>query len=157
STLTRVTLVTFLLLSARAALAADAPNPFVGEWALTIGKSGAGWLGVKDDNGKPTASMLWIAGSVEKIPEAKIEGDTLVLTLGRPNARNANANPETVTVKVDGDTLKGERGRKRADGTANKQEFTGKRQAPVPPAPDLSKVKFGEPVQLFNGKDLSGW
>jgi hypothetical protein len=159
ASLTRVALVTFLLLCAGAvtASAADAPNPFVGEWALTIGKSSAGWLGVKDDGGKPTASLLWIAGSVEKVPEAKIEGDTLVLTLGRPNSRNANANPETVTVKVEGDTLKGERGRKRADGTATKQEFTGKRQPPVPPAPDLSKVKYGEPVQLFNGKDLSGW
>ena len=66
---------------------------------------------MKDDNGKPTASLLWIAGSVEKVPEAKIEGDTLVLTIGRPNARNANANPETITVKVEGDTLKGERPR----------------------------------------------
>ena len=25
------------------------------------------------------------------------------------------------------------------------------------PAPDLSQVKFGEPIQLFNGKDLTGW
>jgi hypothetical protein len=24
-------------------------------------------------------------------------------------------------------------------------------------APDLSRVKYGEPVHLFNGKDLSGW
>ena len=24
-------------------------------------------------------------------------------------------------------------------------------------APDLSKVKFGEPITLFNGKDLTGW
>jgi hypothetical protein len=157
SMLTRIAVIALLLLGAGAATAtaADGPSAFVGEWALTIGKGGAGWLGVKDDNGKPTASLLWIAGSVEKVPEAKIEGDTLVLTLGRPNARNANANPETITVKVEGDTLKGERGR--ASGTANKQEFTGKRQPPVPPTPDLSKVKYGEPVQLFNGKDLTGW
>ena len=26
----------------------------------------------------------------------------------------------------------------------------------MPPAPDLSKVKFGESIQLFNGKDLTG-
>ena len=36
-------------------------------------------------------------------------------------------------------------------------EFTGKRIPPVPPAPDLAKVKLGEPISLFNGKDLSGW
>ena len=27
----------------------------------------------------------------------------------------------------------------------------------MPPAPDLSTVKFSEPVVLFNGQDLSGW
>jgi hypothetical protein len=27
----------------------------------------------------------------------------------------------------------------------------------VPPAPDLTKVKFGKPIQLFNNKDLTGW
>jgi hypothetical protein len=27
----------------------------------------------------------------------------------------------------------------------------------MPPAPDLSKLKFGKPIELFNGRDLSGW
>ena len=27
----------------------------------------------------------------------------------------------------------------------------------MPPRPDLAKVKFGKPVTLFNGKDLTGW
>ena len=39
----------------------------------------------------------------------------------------------------------------------DKAEFTGRREPPMPPAPDLSQVKFGEPIQLFNGKDLTGW
>src|SRR5439155_11316419 len=38
-----------------------------------------------------------------------------------------------------------------------KVEFTGKRSPAMPPAPDLSKVKFGPAIQIFNGKDLSGW
>ena len=28
---------------------------------------------------------------------------------------------------------------------------------PPPPAPDLANLKFGTPVNLFNGKDLTGW
>jgi hypothetical protein len=40
---------------------------------------------------------------------------------------------------------------------ANKSEFTGKRIPPVPAAPDLTKVKFGEPISLFDGKSLAGW
>ena len=33
-----------------------------------------------------------------------------------------------------------------------KAEFTGKRIPAPGAAPDLAKVKFGEPIQLFNGK-----
>ena len=27
----------------------------------------------------------------------------------------------------------------------------------MPPRPNLAKVKFGAPIALFNGRDLSGW
>jgi hypothetical protein len=35
--------------------------------------------------------------------------------------------------------------------------ISGKKLPDVPPAPDLSKVTFGEPVQLLANNDLSGW
>ncbi|NLN29662.1 MAG: DUF1080 domain-containing protein [Bacteroidales bacterium] len=35
--------------------------------------------------------------------------------------------------------------------------FSGKKLPPLPPAPDLSKVKYGEAETLFNGSDLTGW
>lgn len=28
---------------------------------------------------------------------------------------------------------------------------------PMPPRPDLSKITFGDPIELFNTRDLSGW
>jgi hypothetical protein len=65
---------------------------------------------------------------------------------------------ETITAKLDRDDLKlttstaGDDGKTRA-----RAEFTGKRFPPVPPAPDLARVKLGAPISLFNGKDLSGW
>jgi hypothetical protein len=31
------------------------------------------------------------------------------------------------------------------------------RSADLPPAPDLSQIKYGKTISLFNGKDLSGW
>jgi len=37
------------------------------------------------------------------------------------------------------------------------RKFTGWRLANPSPAPDLSKVKYGAPIKLFNGKDLTGW
>jgi hypothetical protein len=35
--------------------------------------------------------------------------------------------------------------------------FTGKRIPPVGEAPNLKRIRFGEPVILFDGKDLEGW
>jgi len=40
---------------------------------------------------------------------------------------------------------------------ASRNEFTGKRISPLPPKPDLSGVKYGKPIVLFNGKNLDGW
>jgi len=44
------------------------------------------------------------------------------------------------------------------DGKEESETFTGKKIPPMrEEAPDLFEVKFGEPVSLFNGKDLTGW
>ncbi|HEY1080792.1 MAG TPA: DUF1080 domain-containing protein, partial [Prosthecobacter sp.] len=65
---------------------------------------------------------------------------------------------ETLTVKVSGDTLTGTTVKAKADGKPFGQaEFSGKRIPAIPAKPDLAKVKYGEPVSLFNGKDLTGW
>ena len=39
----------------------------------------------------------------------------------------------------------------------DRKEFTGKRIAPLPPKPDLAKVKYAEPVTLFDGSNLDHW
>jgi hypothetical protein len=61
-------------------------------------------------------------------------------------------------VTRDGDSLKLVTVMPKADGSGeDRSEFTGKRLPPMPPAPDLSTVKFGEPVKLFDGQSLDGW
>lgn len=142
--------------------AADAPNPFVGHWALTIPGGGAGWLGVTENQGKLSANLLWGGGSVLPVPDVKIVGSSLVLKRpsggGGRTASGAGATTETITAKRDGDKLMlviSKSGPNRTE--ADVQEFTGKRTPPLPPAPNLSKVKFGAPIQLFNGQNLDGW
>jgi len=45
-----------------------------------------------------------------------------------------------------------------ANGTKNRDNFTGVKVPPMPmAAPDLSKVRFGHPIAFFNGKDMTGW
>ena len=151
-------------LFAPSVLAAD--NPFLGRWALTIPGGGAGWLGIVETNGQLKGSILWGGGSVVPVTTTKVEGDTLIVTRVQQSRQKdaegktvVKKSTETITAKLEGDTLKlttstaGDDGQPRGRAA----DFTGKRIPPLPPAPDLAKVKFGDPISLFNGKDLSGW
>jgi hypothetical protein len=146
-----------------AARAAD--NPFIGSWALTIPGGAAGWLGVKEAEGQLKASLLWGGGSVLPLASAKVEDGHLVLTRIHPTQhKDAGGKTvkgtitETITASVEGDIMKLASVKPRENGSGeDKATFTGQRTPPPPPAPDLSKVKFGPAIQLFNGKDLTGW
>ncbi len=59
---------------------------------------------------------------------------------------------------VTGDRLKLTTVTKRPDGSRTRPaDFTGRRIPPLPPRPDLSRLKFGGPLALFNGENLDGW
>ncbi len=136
-----------------------ADNPFIGRWALTIPGGGAGWLGVESKDGALTSSVLWGGGSVVPTTSTKVDGDTLIVTREQKNKEGKLAAIETITAKAEGEVLKLTTSKKNAEGkeVGKAQEFAGKRIADVPAAPDLSKVKYGAPIQLLNGKDLTGW
>lgn len=136
-----------------------ADNPFIGRWALTIPGGGAGWLGVESKDGALSSSVLWGGGSVVPTTSTKVDGDTLIVTREQKNKEGKLAAIETISAKAEGEVLKLTTSKKNADGKdiGQAQEFAGKRIADVPPAPDLSKVKYGAPIQLLNGKDLTGW
>lgn len=154
-------------LLAGSARAATPNEAFLGRWALTIPGGGAGWLEVKKEAGFYDGSLLWGGGSVEPVSSVVIDGDTLVVTRTRKVDRKDAAGKvvrtqeftETISAKLaDHDGLKLSQVDPSNSGLAiNTAEFTGKRIPALPPRPDLGKVKFGEPVALFNGRDLAGW
>lgn len=152
-----LTLVTLL-----AATALQAESPFTGRWALTIPGGGAGWLGVEEQDGQFSSSVLWGGGSVVPTTATKTEGDKLIVTrVTKPKKKDGSeAEPvtETLTFTASGDDLKATTVKTKPDGKPFAQaEFTGKRIPALPARPDLAKVKFGAPIELFNGKDLTGW
>jgi hypothetical protein len=160
----QVILLAFVLVvSLGNSIAAD--NPFLGGWALTIPGGGAGWLGVEESGGQLAANLLWGGGSVFALNSAKIEDGKLVVTrvhsVQRKDAsgRNVKANiTETITATVTGNDMSLTTTKPRDNGVGeDKAGFKGKRVPPLPTTPDLSKVNFGTPIQLFNGKDLTGW
>jgi 3-keto-disaccharide hydrolase len=159
----RILLSLWIFGSALAASSAD--NPFLGDWALTIPGGAAGWLGVDEAGGQLKASMLWGWGSVFPLESAKLDGDKLVLNrkleIERRNAegkRIKSTITEVITCSVQGDSIKLSSVKPRENGQGEETaEFSGRRQPPMPPAPDLARVKYGSTIRLFNGKDLTGW
>lgn len=145
--------------------AIDSAKPFLGRWALFL-PGGAGWLELKQMDGYLDASLLWYGGSVEPVTSVYMEGSTLVVTRTRSIVRTTDASgaaTRTHTVNTEfrfslyADQLVGEEVSPEKDGSCATMRFTGKKIPDVPIAPDLSKVVYGKPVKLLNGKDLTGW
>ena len=152
-----------------------APSPqktdiseFIGQWTIDIEGGSVGWLEVRQEDGYLDADVLWGGGSVLPVSNIFIAKDLLLLVQRSNNIvikRDENKNPlRTLVVtdwmeitkagdKIDGILLSPRRNGLSVDTTL----FTGTKLPPVPPAPDLATLKYGEPVNLFNGKDLTGW
>jgi len=151
-----------LAATSHATFAAD--NPFIGNWALTIPGGGAGWLGLQQSGGQLKGEILWGGGSVVPVSSARVEGSTLVIQrIYESKPKDASGKTatvretETIKATLEGDALKLTTEREKEGKVSGKASFGGKRIARVPPAPDISKLKFGQAIVLFNGKDLTGW
>jgi hypothetical protein len=154
-----------LLAAAGSVFGAD--NPYLGNWALTIPGGGAGWLGVTQEKGYLDASLLWGGGSVVPVASVFVDDGKLYVTRTHEVPRK-NAEGKVVRTQIWTEAIVGQlasdgtlslvtmEGKENGEGLS-RESFTGKRIPAVPPAPDLSQVKFGETIELFNGKDLDGW
>lgn len=145
---------------------ADDMDPYLGHWALTTPGGGPGWLGVTKEKGYYDASMLWEGGSVFPLDCVFMrEGVLHVLRLHEVQRKDSNGKvvrvqryPELIMARVEGDRLELETIQIRRDGMgSDSRTFSGKRIPPLPERPNLDGVKYGEPIQLFNGQDLTGW
>lgn len=146
--------------------AAGSGNPFVGHWALTIPGGGAGWLGVTEQDGYYDARVMWGGGSVVPVASVFFDDDTIyVVRLNEVQRRDAAGKvvrtqhfPELLEGRISGQRIDFTLHRPNTDGRGiRRNTFSGMRQPDLPPAPDLTTVRFGAPIELFNGRDLTGW
>ena len=142
--------------------AQDARREFFGMWTLDIEDGSVGWLGVNDEKGFLDADLLWQGGSVVPVSSVYFkDSHTLVVTRNSNVRRNDNRTQvsiQTFTFERTGDNLTGTLTTPARDGmSVSTRKFIGWRLVDPAPAPDLSKVKYGPAIRLFNGKDLTGW
>jgi len=130
---------------------ASAAKPFLGRWDLTLKASDReypSWLELKLEDGKLTAQMTGRWGNARPLPKVELaEGR---LTFVSPKEEEDSKTDMVFEGKLVGGTLTGSVNA--PDGTS--WSWTGKR------APELIRKKaptWGKPIQLFNGKDLTGW
>ncbi|MEX2512882.1 MAG: DUF1080 domain-containing protein [Cyclobacteriaceae bacterium] len=135
-------------------------NPFIGMWGLEIEGGGVGWLHVNEEKGFLDAELLWIGGSVLPVSNVYLADENTLVVTRTNTSRKSDERSHTIThtlrIEKTGDSLKGT-----MTGPGRTGEyvsnFTGSRMPPMPKKPDLSKVTYGKPIALFNGKDLTGW
>ncbi len=139
---------------------ADASSPF-GNWALYLpfDSMNAGHLILaKDADGKPAAKLLWRWSSPTDADCVKVDGSKFSVRRKYDVPKGKNDDKAAwrallVTGTVKGDCAECEFCYVDGNGKAltKPQSFKGKRNPPVGPAPDLSKVKYGKPINLLSG------
>ncbi len=141
---------------------------FTGQWTIDIQGGMVGWIDVRQEEGYLDADLLWKWGSVEPVANVFLTDDRgLIVTRTNEVAVKADTAGKALRshkitswleIHRDGDKISGYFLEPRQNGMGvDSTSFTGTKLPPVPPAPDLKSVKYGKPIELFNGKDLTGW
>jgi hypothetical protein len=132
-----------------------------GYWTLDVDSGEPAWMRVAEKDGDPVVTMRLYVGGEGPYKDARIEGDKLKFTLKkRPKSKGSKVmTTQLVEVGLKNGKLRGRVDGSFSDGSKGwTKTFTGRAVKDHPTkAPDLSKVQFGHPISLFNGKDLSGW
>jgi hypothetical protein len=130
---------------------ATAADPFLGRWDLTLkapDREYPSWLEIRQEEGQLKAQMVGRWGNARPLP--KIELSNGLLTFVSPKEEEGRKDDMVFQGKLVGDSLSGTT--TGPDGTP--WTWVGER------APTLETIQaptWGNPVPLFNGKNLAGW
>ncbi len=134
----------------------------LGDWSLAIESGEAGWLSISEtDDAQPSVSMMVNVGSIKPLNGVEVRDGKIHVPLKtfRKGRKGPVISQSRAVIWSEKGKLKGEITTRFPDGENEDtvDPFTGNKIPPMPPAPDLSNVKFGKPVTLFNGENLNGW
>ncbi len=150
-----------MLVLASAAHAESIPKGLLGDWSLDLESGEPAWMSIFKDEGKAMARMRVYVGpegpyAIDKVKEGRIH---FSLKKKRKAKKSNVYLDQVVEVGLTNGKLEGLLIRTPNDGGEGERiRFTGKQIPPMPASPpDLSLVRFGHPISLFNGTDMTGW
>lgn len=124
---------------------------FNGRWDLTIkakGKELPSWLEVRQENGQPQATFVGRWGSARPLPKCEITDGEIVFV--SPKQEEGSKSDLTFRGSLVHGVLSG-----MAQGPNGEPWAWIGRRAPALKAP--AAPQWGKPLQLFNGRDFTGW
>ena len=134
-----------------AAVHAGNVAPFLGRWDVTLvspEREYPTWLEISNPEGKLQVRMVGRWGHARVLPYAKFLGNRIRFV--SPKEEEGRKDDMEFEVRLESDSLVGEtRG---PDGSVWKL-----RGVRAPPLARAAPPAWGEPVTLFNGRDLTGW
>jgi hypothetical protein len=139
-------------ISAQVTEKADSAAPLLGRWDLTLKDHDheyPSWIEIREEDGKPAALFTGRWGNARPLPRIAINGSQITFT--SPKEEEGSKADLVFEGGLNGETL---------SGTVNAPDGTTWSWVGVKaPVPDkkLRLPQWGKPVELFNGKDLSGW
>ena len=135
------------------------PKDLLGDWTLDLSSGEAAWLSVAENEGELEVCMMVNVGTIRPLKGVELRDGNIYIPL--KTQRDGKGGPiiseDTVIVWSDAGELEGEILTTFTEGKEQRTHFKGKSIPPMPPAPEIATVKFGQPIHLFNGKDMSGW
>ncbi|MDF1815667.1 MAG: DUF1080 domain-containing protein [Verrucomicrobiales bacterium] len=151
----RIYSVFLFLLASQSLYAGTIPDGLSGDWSLDVEDGTPAWMSVQETNGKTVVYFRLYIGPSGPYQAIRTGDNTLQFELKK---RKNSTTTKTVKAGIKDGKLDGSISHKHPDGTTQITAFNGTKIPPMPTqAPDLAKVRFGDPVTLFNGKDLNGW
>jgi hypothetical protein len=137
--------------NAASAMSDDSSKEFLGRWDLTLkapDREYPSWLELSEENGQLKAQMVGRWGNARPLPKANLSKGhlTFVSPKEEEDAKADLVFEGTLSGKMLKGTLNGPDGKT--------WQWAGVR------APSLKRSKepkWGKPIELFNGKDLTGW
>ncbi|MDG1875461.1 MAG: DUF1080 domain-containing protein [Mariniblastus sp.] len=141
--------------------ASATPSGLLGFWTLELNSGEPAWMHISKVNGQWEARMRVYIGPDGPYKVTELDGGRIRFSL-KPKRKMKGSRvfiQRDVEVGIVNDKLVGVLIHTPNDGSqVERIGLTGNRVSPMPTSPpNLSKVRFGLPILLFNGENLKGW